>query len=379
MNSVLCRALIQYLPMKTIPVLFLMLISLTSMATIRTVNNRGGAQFTSLQAALDAATVGDTIYVFGSVVSYGDVTVRKRLILIGAGYKPINQQNMPSTIGTMSLFRDTGSSDPSGSVISGFSISSLYGYQSTSGFAVNNIRLFRNYIRSLNTAGNNTFASGWLVYNNIIDALAGSFFSGTTRNIAIQNNIIKNLTNFSEPSVLVDHNLFWGAGNLSSVSYVIFSNNIFVRSAGDIFSSVNYCTFTNNLSNQSSIGPASSYSPTNNFVNSFLGSGGGANTGGGNLIGVDPQFQSVTTFDTFTDTFNYRLRSTSPARNAGSDGLDLGIYAGAYPFPSGGAAGSGFDMSATPPIPQVTEMNIQNATVNPNGNITVQIRATVNN
>lgn len=366
--------------MKTVPVILLMLIGMTSMATIRTVNNRGGAQFTSLQTALDAATAGDTIYVFGSVVSYGDVTVRKRLILIGAGYKPINQQNMPSTIGTLSLFRDTGSSDASGSVITGFSISNLYGYLSTSGLAVNNVRIFRNSIRSMNSAGNNSASSGWLVYNNILENFAGNYFSGSTRNIAIQNNIIRFFNNFTEPSVLVDHNLFWGSANLSQVFYVIFSNNIFMRSAGDVFSgTVNYCTFTNNLSTQSSIGAAGSYSPANNFVTTFLGTGGGANTGGGNLIGVDPQFQNVPNFDSPADTFNYRLRTTSPARNAGSDGLDLGIYAGAYPFPSGGAPGSGFDTSATPPVPQVTEMNIQNATVNPNGNITVQIRATVNN
>jgi hypothetical protein len=103
------------------------------------------------------------------------------------------------------------------------------------------------------------------------------------------------------------------------------------------------------------------------------------NTDSGNLVNVDPQFENVTNLDNFNFTFNYRLKTGSPARNAATNGTDLGIYAAPYPFPSGGAPGSGFDTSALPPIPQVTEMTIQNATVQPGAPLNVNVKARVNN
>jgi hypothetical protein len=139
------------------------------------------------------------------------------------------------------------------------------------------------------------------------------------------------------------------------------------------------CSFNNNLSNQTTIGAASEYNPTNNFVTTYIGAGGGSNSGAGNQMGIDPLFENVTNNDTYNDTFNYRLKTGSPGKNAGTDGTDLGIYGGSYPFPSGGAIGSGFDTSPMPPIPQVTELNILNATVPVNGTLNVNVKATINN
>jgi hypothetical protein len=139
------------------------------------------------------------------------------------------------------------------------------------------------------------------------------------------------------------------------------------------------CTFNNNLSYLTTIADPAGYTPANSFVNTFTGTGGGSNFGGGNIVGQDPLYVSVSNFNDYVATANYRLQASSLGKNAGTDGTDLGIYGGSYPFPSGGAPGSGYDTSPMPPIPQVTELNIQNATVPVNGTLNVNVKANINN
>ncbi|KXX67918.1 hypothetical protein [Flammeovirga sp. SJP92] len=44
------------------------------------------ADFTDAQAAIDAASIGDTILFEQSPISYGSITIEKQLVLLGAGY-----------------------------------------------------------------------------------------------------------------------------------------------------------------------------------------------------------------------------------------------------------------------------------------------------
>src|SRR5215213_2546004 len=76
-------------------------------ATIRTVNNyvNSLAQYTTIQAAVDASTSGDTIYVHGSNVQYAAFTVTdKRLTILGAGWAPVkNYLPYKSTVASMTF------------------------------------------------------------------------------------------------------------------------------------------------------------------------------------------------------------------------------------------------------------------------------------
>lgn len=382
--------------MKILLVIFIALLTHSfAWSTVRTVSNNPTrpAQFSTIDAAMTASANGDTIYVHGSPFTYPAFTVSKRLVIIGSGYNPNNQFGQPTTTSTITFFRDAGSNNPSGSVITGFVITSSITVSASSLVAPNNIRVFRNRISSifLSTSGS-LYCDGWLIYNNIIsgyiDGGASSRTSASATNILIANNILDDfyIYRFNSNTILVDHNLFLGdgsSGNIWNTYNVIYTNNIFTRTSGTIFtggtSGPVFCTFNNNLSNQTTISVSGSFSPTNDFVSTFLGTGGGSNTGGGNFIGVDPLFESVSNFNNYVNNANYRLRSTSPYRNAGTDNTDLGIYGGAYPFPSGGTPGSIYDTSPMPPVPQVTELNIQNATVPVNGTLNVNVKARVNN
>jgi hypothetical protein len=359
--------------MKTILALVLLTtVTLHSMATVRTVSNdpNNPAQYNTVQAALNASNHGDTVYVNGTQFIYPDFQINRRIVLIGAGYNVSNQLNLPSIVSSISLFKDNGVNDASGTVIMGFRINCRLGLAGSS-LPINDIRLSRNMIGGgscyptlqLGGASNN-----WTIVNNLI---TGAVIDQAATNILIQNNIISvSVSGCNQSSVIIDHNVFLGQTNLSSVRYATITNNIFVRSSGTLMdASVQFNTFNNNLSILSTVGQTA---PLNSFA-------GGPNTGAGNFVGVDPLFEDVPNFNSYSSTHNYRLKATSTVRNAATDGTDLGIYGGSYPFPSGGTPSGGFDTGALPPIPQVTTLNILNSSLQPGSQLQINVEARINN
>jgi hypothetical protein len=304
--------------------------------------------------------------------------------VIGAGYGPNNQFGQPTRVSQINLFRD-GSTDPSNSIIVGFLNSGSISCTGT--LPTHNITIFRNRVSGTiyTYLNSSNLGTGWSIYNNILGTIYGGASSRTSTsstNILISNNIMTGgITYFNSNTVLIDHNVFIGSNNLYWLWNVIITNNIFIRSSSDIISGeVVFCTFNKNISLQSTIAPASSYNPSNIFEATYTSTGGGSNSGSGNLVGTNPLFVNVPNNDTYNATYNYRLQASSPGKAPFStDGTEAGIYGGSYPFPSGGAAGSGFDTSPMPPIPQVTAVNIQNATIAPNGTLNVQVQGKVNN
>ena len=340
-------------------------------ATIITVDNNlnSSANYTNLQTAINEASIGDTIYVSGSLQSYGEITISKKLHLLGAGYNPNNQFSMKSILGSITFdFIAFPTSDPSGSTIEGFEISSIS--ISDSHGKITDIHIRRNRIGSItmsNTSDN-------IIENNIITSyLWGSAFNGSqphVTNLIVRNNIFINahpsLYYFVSSSVLISNNVFLSTTSTGSASSynerVIFSNNIFYGAGvGSTNDFCKFCTFTNNIS----FGPSST-----DFDY-------GTNTTGGNIEATDPLFNDAANFS-FEYTDDYRLKSNSPAKNAGSDGTDIGITGGTSPWPVTEAS-SPYIHSSFPAVPQITQMDIQNASVGIGGTINVNIKAKVVN
>ena len=73
---------------KTILTLVAICAATTAYATVLRVSNVSGstAPYSTIQAAHDAASAGDTIMVDGSFTEYGTTTIQKRLVMIGPGY-----------------------------------------------------------------------------------------------------------------------------------------------------------------------------------------------------------------------------------------------------------------------------------------------------
>jgi hypothetical protein len=103
-----------------------------------------------------------------------------------------------------------------------------------------------------------------------------------------------------------------------------------------------------------------SFFERNSFVNNIsFGTGidalpptgtGIGNTGSGNKPGEDPLFVNAPYNTAYSSTMDFNLQASSPAKNAGSDGTDIGITGGAYPVTSGNIL---FKPTSAPVIMQI--------------------------
>lgn len=310
--------------------------------------NRPSGYYSDINVAMTNASAGDTLFIYPSNVRYGnyygDVTVKKKLHFIGVGYDGNN--NFGSRFRTMTLDTATSpASNPSGSSFQGLTVGSI----SVSKANINNITINGNYISSYIEL--HSSCSGWIIENNFIDNYIN--INGNS-NITIRNNIFDGtygIYTSSSSSVIISHNLFMNWRYFYNVFNATVSNNIFICYSATNTSYMNNNTFVNNISWRSSSTPYT-LPPA-------------SNTGTGNISNQDPQFETAASSGSFDYTKDYHLKSTSPAKNAASDGTDIGPYGGTNPFIWGGAF----------TIPSVTEMYIKNPVVNQGTNINIKVKA----
>jgi hypothetical protein len=360
------------------------LMNFFSYAAVITVSNNPNSpgQYSDLQTAIDAAVAGDIIYVHGSLVSYGGVTITKQLSLIGDGALPNKSLQMPTTIDNITFgFTANGLSNGGNSSVTGCRINTI----STNGFTnainqqfgLNGITLRRNRIEFINIGGNNSASyNNYTIQNNVISSVNIGAGASRAGNILITHNIIGGSINGLQPltggSNVISNNVI--NGGVSSNKQCIFANNIFYNST---FSGNTNNSFTKNIF----------YTPlvTINQA-SFEGS---ANTFSGNIYNQDPLFTSfeiassvVSSYDYSNPTTgpfaNYRLLASSPGKNLGTDGTDIGLYGGTTPFAEGATTDSRFRYFPAPAFPQMLEMNILNITLPTNGTLNINFTARKN-
>lgn len=323
--------------------------AMTTNATIRTVSNAtvSAGQYTTVQAAVDASVVGDTIYIHGSQTSYGDVTLNKRLVIIGAGHSLTGTQfNFPTTLNDIYLSQGNSTTLPTGSTIKGIDFSSISG--SGGSLPVNNITLERNFISGYSTI----IGSGWILRNNFLYYFVVREF----KNTIISNNVISQLIQSSnQPSVIITNNIFLNGAYLSSVSYATVTNNIFIKPAYANFSGAQN-TWNKNIIIYADPANYQTFPPVNN-------------TGVGNLNTVDNQFTTTIPLNiSLKDAtkHDWILAATSIGSKYGTDGTDVGIHGGSYPMPN---------VTGATTIPQITSMDLQNSVIPQNGTLTIELKA----
>lgn len=325
------------------------ILSLESFATIRTVNNNPNSpgQYINLTDAIDAASEGDTIMIAGSNTSHGNVTISKKLTLIGTGYSPRKDVSLLSKIGSISLSAGTSNN----SVFIGLYVEASI---SGSGAALSTINIRRSFIGGLDFNS----VSNVNILNCII---VGNVGIANCNNFLIANNIISGYLNGNlATNVLVRNNLFTSTYVGANIDNVLYSNNIFYyryssSNTSDLCSACSNNVFNNNIYFNQKENP--------------LPIGLNNNTGTAN-ISANPQFNKITTDGNFSnDIFfdDYRLQSGSPALNSGTDGKDVGIYGGAIPID--------YPLAGEPPVPQIKSMTINNNVVPPGGTLDVNVKA----
>lgn len=322
-------------------------------ATVLTVNNTypGAGQYQQIDAAIAAASTGDTIYVTGSLITYADASISKSIVLIGPGTYSQSQQNFAASIANLSI----AANNLNGIVIKGLNVYSALNFANRTGLTF--LTISDNQIWNFLIATGLTSCSNIIIRNNIFgNSQASSMtFTGTScANLLIENNIINGgVGGIDIPNTVMQNNVFVNpltGGNSKDAFYgnvngLVIKNNVFYNSHPT--NKTSGCTFLNNIT----------YSTTTSYPA----------LGVSNIDNVNPLFVNVGTTYNFQTYYDYRLQATSPAHNMGTDGTDMGYYGGAWHTSLTGEPQD---------VPVVREMDVQNMSVPANGNVNVKVRST---
>ena len=286
----------------------------------RTNNNPGvAADATTLQAAHDSASNGDTVHLEASVQNYGNLSCSKRLVIIGPGYyltaNPETQAN-PNSSKIENIYFNTGSD---GSIVTGCEI--LYSVQ----INVSNILIMRNKMRNMYISG--TVIGNLIIKQNIImfdGYWDGSFIninsSTLVSNLILRNNFIQQYSgNYAicgwnaNVSGIFENNVVKNSYTTNGIAFqnFIVKNNIFIDAS---FSGVN-CTVYNNIGSGTQFGNTNGNQQNVDMATVFAGPSGNSSDG------------------------QWQLASGSPALGAGEGGTDCGMFGGADPYVLSGLPG----------------------------------------
>jgi hypothetical protein len=338
----------------TIFCLTLTLISKNQAATL-TVNNTNPTigQYSTVQAAVDAAASGDVILIQGSQTTYPDFTLPadKALTLRGPGWRPLYRQSpMPARISTITLAGKAHDITIEGLYISGINMGQVYENDRWLKHQYN-IKIQFCRLDGISLAQG---CRDFTIENNYCGTVHGG--NDTTTNILIRNNYFQGgstVRHFNNcGNILVDHNLFVG-GELYDLNTILLSNNIF-HYCNVSYSNLNRCIIANNLTyHPNNTTSPYFYNDPNNPYRSVIGES--------NLQNIDPLF--VYGNDQRDINADYHLQPTSPAKNAGTDGKDIGIINVSALSKTGEVA------------PAVRSFNIANPVTTPTGNLIIKMTA----
>ena len=316
-------------------------------ATIRTVSNSPGlpAQYSSVTAAMTASSNGDTLYLYGTDLDYGDITVTQQLVFIGTGPYPYSKLNTQRTY--VSSFTLASGSD--GTIIRGIFVA---GILQTGSSAVNDITLKNLAIGSYCRI----YGGNWLVENCVF--LAGNnnniyFEFGTSSSITIQGCSFNGFINTNSKGInnfIINNNLFIYQGNSFANGVTAdITNNIFCK---DATSGTSGGIYKNNLGCNNA-GTIPNSFPNQNNVNS--------------VASATAIFVSYTFNSGFDVSYDFHLAPGSPAIGMGFGGGDAGVYSGSSPVTSS-------QNEYFPNIPVIQYMILNNTSVPQGGNLNVKLK-----
>lgn len=344
----------------------LVLLSTAANAAVRNVSNSPTAPvnppytYNNLQTAVNAAADGDSLYVHGTNISYGDITItNKTLTLLGAGYGSNLNSNFQQRTRIDNIIFD-GFTGTKNIVLVGMVIEGEV-YNNGGTGAVNNVimercasnrisficnnAIFRQSLFEPNTNGIKPFALtvlGTAIIQNCV--LAGDIGSGMNVASSLwENNIFKRV-----------HYYYSDYGRIQGINGTgLFKNNIF-NNGFEI--AISNCTFNNNL-----------FVSYGAFTNNNAGSGNVFSTPAGfvnNAYNTD-----IIGKENYCNAVDYHLATGSAALTASATGTEIGIYGGINALPAPAV------LNGVPAMPRITEMNLQNISVSQGGNINVQLKA----
>jgi hypothetical protein len=226
--------------------IILVVLSNVATAAVLTVSNWTNipAQYSDISAAIAVANPGDTLYIHGSPNTYPSSTLNKSLTLIGPGYFPTNQNNLPALVSTITI-----SSTTQGAIDSIRLIGLSGTVQTGSTATISNLIISRCYLNSFNSNYTSGQASSVTIQESIVTGTINlrGYGSALVRNCLFTASSGVTSSGGTNLNAIVTNCTFNGTSAYPfSITNTIFSNNIFVNSTIGNSTLLN-CTFSNNL------------------------------------------------------------------------------------------------------------------------------------
>ena len=292
------------------------------------VSNQGGANadFTNVQAAINAASPGDKIYVEGSPTPYGVFNVNKKVHLIGAGFwKPQNNIPDPNVYSTRI---NSNNFDPAviisadSAIVEGFDIVWLEISGDHVVFRYNRVCCKQGGTTNFGLTRLGGYPDGVFIYGNFLQTglrLAGS-------NISVFNNIIQ------EGYVGGGGTDLWHQ-NGSCVNCVVQNNSLGYQ--GFTSGAMSNCTFRNNIVDFSDFSLTTVMFHNNIFEDDDVTVDGTPtdSLGNGNIDSVD--INTIWDYGYASADGIFQLigdSTTNVAFGAGINGEDCGAFGGNTPY-----------------------------------------------
>lgn len=319
--------------MKKILTICLIIMSLFLNAAIITIDNNfpSMGDYTTLQAAHDAANSGDTLFLTPSFIGYRSCNLTKPLTIIGNGYSDTAPSSLPYSViwGDFSI-----TAEASGGKLLSLDIGS-YMFIYASNYTIEKCR------------------STWNI----------KIMQGAS-NVLLRQNKIKRLEYQNQTIITLYNNYFLTSNHFCLWSELYQVAEATLNAFNNLFISDYQCSiqisgtnslFVNNIIFPNQSGILTSY---NNIV-----SDGSLPPTNGNQLNVD-----LNTIFLDYQNGNFHLKPGSPAIGAGLNGEDIGIYGGDFPFVDGGA----------PPFPTIYHLDVPHTGNSQNG-VNITIKAKSNN
>lgn len=288
---------------------------------------------TRLDSALSKAQNGSTIYLPGGSFSLNGTVLSKNLTIIGAGYRrdSSNATNPTVITGNLAILKAAG-----GSKISGIHfVNEIFVGTDSSNSDVNSFTIERcmfsitfQIFPSVNKYQNNS--KNFVLNRNVITNMICNY-----ANVSVNNNIVGKIRYLGNNS-LIRNNSFLGTCEGFS-TYAIeggtghtIENNILSSPCGNLYNYFQNSTLRNNLFASGGV-----------TLNGIDGSGNIYYNNIGypscdSIFNFVPRVTPSYCLRIYNDTFDFNLKFNSIGKNTGTDGTDVGIYGGAFPWKDGG-------------------------------------------
>lgn len=309
--------------------LLCLLLTPAAFANVFRVNNTLGTDaaqrlFNSIKEAHDAAIVapGDTLLIEGTNIVHPNITLTKRLVLIGTGYLlTANPQTQYNTVQSV-VSQITIKPEAAGSILVGLTFSNSY-TNNAPYIEASNVIVMRcfipNYLRIMDGANNVQIIQNFMQDGGLDNPYTNDKFT----NIVLKNNVIGGSLNISSNTTYqrqfaaVENNIFLSHVTLTANS---FRNNIIVHNSATV--NISSTLVQNNLVSNGQL-PAANGNQTYNTAQLFKGATGNSQDG------------------------QYKLKDDSPYLTAGYNNAQPGIFGGTMPYV----------LSGMPAIPSIYELS----------------------